>query len=101
MSTARRHTLLLAIVAMLILAVSTARAGNSPAGEADELIKQGFQLRLQGKNAEALELFEKAHRLAPSGKTLGQIGSVEVALRRWVEAEAHLEEALARRDSPW
>jgi hypothetical protein len=92
---------LIIVVAALALSLSAARAADPPASEADELIKQGFQLRLQGKNAEALELFNKAHAFSPSGKTLGQIGSVEVALRRWVDAEAHLQEALARRDSPW
>jgi hypothetical protein len=77
------------------------RAADAPATQADELISQGFKMRIQGKNLEALNLFVKAHALAPSGKTFGQMGSVEVALHRWVDAEAHLDEALARHDSPW
>jgi hypothetical protein len=88
------------IIGVVALSVAAARAAD-PAREADELIKQGFQLRLQGKNAEALQLFEKAHAMAPSGKTIAQIGVAEVALRRWVDAEAHLQDALVRHDSPW
>jgi hypothetical protein len=91
------------MVAMLLVPAPAraAEAPTAPAAHADELIKQGFQLRLQGKNLEALDLFNKAHQVAPSAKTLGQIGSVEVALHRWLEAEAHLTDALARHDSPW
>src|SRR5690349_2291240 len=88
------------VIGALTLSISIARAGD-PSSEADELIKQGFQLRLQAKNAEALELFARAHAIAPSGKTFAQMGVAEVALGHWVDAEAHLEAALARHDSPW
>jgi len=91
---------LIVIVGVVMLSLTGARAAD-PVTEADELIKQGFQLRLQGKTAEALEVFKKAHAISPSGKTLGQLGVAEAALRRWVDAEAHLREALARHDSPW
>jgi hypothetical protein len=91
-----------ALLALLMLSPSIVRAADlPPAGRADELIKQGFQLRLQGKNQEALEVYSKAHQIAPSAKTLGQVGSVELALHRWLDAEAHIEQALARRDSAW
>jgi hypothetical protein len=82
-------------------AASTVSAEPSPTAQADELIAQGFKLRVQGKKVEALELFLRAHALAPSAKTLGQIGSAEAALGRWVDADGHLEEALSRHDSPW
>jgi hypothetical protein len=95
----RMRTALLALV--LVLTGASARAADSPTAQADALIGEGFKLRLQGKNAEALDLFLKAHAVAPSAKTLGQMGSVEVALRRWIDAEAHLEQALTRHDSPW
>jgi hypothetical protein len=89
------------VVVSLLASASARGAADSPVARADQLIAQGFALRLQNKNAEALELFAKAHAIAPSGKTLGQMGSVEVALHRWVDAESHLEEALQRHDSPW
>jgi hypothetical protein len=95
---------LLCIAGSLLLALAAASAvaaEPSPAAQADELIAQGYKLRVQGKKAEALELFLRAHALAPSAKTLGQIGSAEAALGRWVDADGHLEEALSRHDSPW
>jgi hypothetical protein len=89
-------------MALLVgMASSLAYAADSPTAQADALITAGFKLRLQGKNTEALDLFLKAHAIAPSAKTLAQIGSLEVALRRWVEAESHLDQGLARHDSPW
>jgi hypothetical protein len=89
------------IFILLLVAASAARGADSPGAQADDLINQGFQLRLQGKNAEALDLFVRAHALAPSSKTLGQIGSAELALHRWIDAETHLEDALSRKDGPW
>jgi hypothetical protein len=86
---------------ILLFAASVARGADTPGAQADDLINQGFQLRLQGKNAEALDLFMRAHALAPSSKTLGQIGSAELALHRWIDAETHLEDALSRKDGPW
>ncbi len=96
-----RRVQLLVVLGTFAFGTLRAGAADSPTAQADDLIAQGFKLRLQGKNAEALELFTKAHTLAPSAKTLGQIGSVEVALQRWVDAESHLVQALARHDSPW
>jgi hypothetical protein len=98
MATAMRTLIVLGVVLLLVPA---SRAADPAATQADELISEGFKLRIQGKNIEALDLFVKAHALAPSGKTLGQMGSVEVALHRWVDAEAHIDQALARHDSPW
>src|ERR1035438_5559624 len=88
------------IFAAVLLLGGAARAADTNA-QVGELISQGIKLRLQGKNAEALDLFLKAHALVPSARTLGQIGSAEVALHRWTEAERHLEDALSRHDSPW
>jgi len=68
---------------------------------AAELLARGVELRLHGQHADALELFEKAYSIEPSGKALAQIGFAEIALRRWVDAEDHLAQALARHDSPW
>jgi hypothetical protein len=48
-----------------------------------------------------LELLRKAQALEPSSRTLAQLGSVEFALQRWVEAELHLQQALASQDSAW
>lgn len=98
MTTSLRRASILVVV---LLTASAARGADAPNPQVDDLINQGFQLRLQGKNAEALDLFLRAHALAPSSRTLGQIGSAELALHRWVDAETHLEDALSRKDGPW
>ena len=72
-----------------------------PAKDAEELITKGVELRRHGQTAEALELFVKAHALDPSARALAQLGSAEFALHHVVDAEAHLDQALARHDSPW
>lgn len=61
----------------------------------EDLIKRGQELRLQTKPAEALEVFERAHAVAPSTRTLVNIGLAEAALDRWVEAFDHLTAAVA------
>jgi hypothetical protein len=75
-------------------------AAAAPAS-ADALIEQGNALREKHQYEQALELFQKAHALAPSARTLAQIGLAEAKLKRWVEAETHLAAALDSHDTPW
>jgi len=65
------------------------------------MIARGLDLRRQGKPAEALEMFQRAHAIAPSARTLGQMGLVEGTLEHWTDAEDHLTAALAAADDPW
>jgi tetratricopeptide (TPR) repeat protein len=58
-------------------------------------------LRREGRDAEALELFERSFRMAPSPIPLAQIAMAEQALGRWVIANEHLEAALAEEDNGW
>jgi hypothetical protein len=87
------------VLATICLDVGVARA--TPASEADALIDQGIRLRVQGKNAEALELFKQAHLLAPTARTFAQVGLAEGALHQWLEAEDHIVAALSAHDTPW
>jgi hypothetical protein len=73
----------------------------APGDPAEPLIEEGVKLRVEGKHAEALEVFTKAHALSPSARTLAQIGLAEGSLRRWLDAEAHLAAALDAHDTPW
>jgi hypothetical protein len=73
----------------------------APSDPAESLIEQGVKLRTEGKYAEALELFTKAHAESPSARTLAQIGLAEGSLRRWLDAETHISAALAAHDTPW
>jgi tetratricopeptide (TPR) repeat protein len=82
----------LVAAAVLALALSPALA---TAQSADALIDEGIALREQHADAEALDRFERAQALEPSGRALAQIALAEQALGHFVDAQAHLEEALA------
>lgn len=95
-----RRIALIAIF-MVLAGVAQAAEPTQPEAQADELMRQGLELRRQGQNAQALEILQKVETLAPSAIALAQLGSVEFALQKWVEAEGHLEKALGMHDSPW
>jgi hypothetical protein len=76
-----------------------AYAGDEQA--ADALISKGLELRRQGKALDAVEMFEKAHAIAPSPRTFGQLGLAESAVEHWSDAEAHLTAALVSPQDPW
>jgi hypothetical protein len=65
------------------------------------LIDRGVELRRKRDHAGALEVFGRAHMLAPSALTLAQMGLAEEPLRRWEDSEVHLMAALADRSAPW
>ena len=69
--------------------------------DADDLIARGLELRRAAKPGEALELFQRAHGLAPSPRTLGQMGLVETSLEHWFDAETHLTASLATPEDVW
>lgn len=85
------HRALLALLIALVVA-STA-AAQEPTAE--ELLEHGVALREDGRDGEALEIFQRAYRTEPSGHAMTQIALAEQALGRLVDAEAHLTEALA------
>ena len=68
---------------------------------ADALIQQGLEMRRQAKPEEALALFQRAHAVAPSPRTFGQMGLVETSLKRWVDANLHLAVSLTSPDDAW
>jgi hypothetical protein len=69
--------------------------------ESDALIARGVNLREQGHDREALELFERAQALSPTPRATAQIALAQQALGRWVQAEAGLVGALAASSDPW
>jgi tetratricopeptide (TPR) repeat protein len=75
--------------------------GAQEAGDDDRLIATGIALRKEGRDAEALEAFERAQALHPSPRALAQIALAHQALKRWREAERGLLDALSRADDPW
>jgi len=86
----------LAVVAALVLVTAAAHAED-----ADALVTRGLELRVQGKDDQALVLFKRADALAPSPRTRAQVALAEQALGIWVSAEAHLGAALAAQGDPW
>jgi hypothetical protein len=76
-----------------------AEPGAEEQGE-QEMLRRGVSLREQGKDLDALEVFRQAFERWKAPKARAQMGLAEQALGRWVDAEAHLEEALAAAD-PW
>ncbi len=89
------------IVTLLIVAFTNTSRHAAAAGDpAELLIRQGVELRKKGKNAAAVERFQQAYDLAHTARAAAQLGLCEQALERWVDADAHLAEALASSD-PW
>lgn len=68
---------------------------------ADALIARGLELRREKKPQEALEMFQRAHAVDPSPRTLGQMGLVEDTLEHWVDSETHVVAALAVPQDGW
>ena len=89
------------IVVVAACAALTSVAAGAAEPTPDELIARGLELRRQSKPGEALELFRRAQAVAPSPRTLGQLGLVEASLEHWLDAEAHLNAALATPDEAW
>jgi len=70
-------------------------------GSADALITKGLELRQSGQDRQALPLFQEAARKEPTPRATAQVGLCEYALGLWVEAEDHVQKALAGRTDPW
>jgi hypothetical protein len=92
------RALALALAAALSISLTVARAS---AEDAEALVTRGLELRVQGKDDQALVLFRRAEALAPSPRTGAQVALAEQALGIWVPAEVHLAAALAAKDDPW
>ncbi len=88
-------------LAVFFLAALCAVAAGAAEPSTDALIEQGLDLRRDGKPEQALELFRRAHAIAPSPRTFGQMGLVESSLKRWVEGETHLSVSLSNPDDSW
>jgi hypothetical protein len=71
------------------------------AGDPEALIRQGNELRKQGRSEQALPYFRAAYAAARTPRTAGQLGLSEMTIGYWVEAETHLGEALEFPNHPW
>jgi hypothetical protein len=87
----------LVLVALSLWAIPAAAEPQT----AEEWNALGVQHRKNLKPEQALEAFRKAHELAPSAKSRGQLGFVEHDLGQYVFAEQHLLESLSAEADPW
>jgi hypothetical protein len=72
------------------------------AGDADELVKRGVELRRKSQDADALAEFKKAWAISKAPRIEAQMALAEQALGLWVAAEEHVLEALTHTKSdPW
>lgn len=90
--------LAVALSAVLILSLGRARASDT---DEETLIRQGIESRRKRNDVVALELFRKAYDVRRSPRAAAQMGMAEIALGRWVDAEAHLQEAISVPSDPW
>lgn len=86
------------VVLFSVLSASSALAAGT---DADELIRQGVDLRRNGNDAAALQRFQQAFEIGKSPRAMAQIGLAEQALGRWVMAYEHLHQALESASDPW
>jgi hypothetical protein len=82
-----------------VVASSSARAVAQ--GPEDPAAQEGVQLRREGRDAEALAVFERALAIDGSPRTRAQVALAEQALGFWVEAERDLVLALQSGEGPW
>lgn len=79
-----------------------AAASQGESGDrADELIREGVDLRKAGNDEKALESFRSAYQVRPTPRARAQMGMAEQALGRWADAEADLKAALRDAKDPW
>jgi hypothetical protein len=67
----------------------------------EALIREGVQLRREGRDRDALERFTRALAVRRSPRALGQAGLAAHSLGLWVDTERYLLSALEGSDDPW
>ena len=99
----RTYVAALAVVLMLpAWPGGQALAQVVPGGDDPEvLMAEGVRLRKAHDHTGALDLFRRAYQMGPGPKTAAQLGLCEMAVALFVEAEAHLGEALRSTGDPW
>ena len=88
-------------IVTLLLLIEAMAAAAEPNRGVDRAYHTGIELRRHGDDRGALREFRRAYAAAPNPRTLAQIGLAEQALGIWVDAEAHLSEALNAGDDSW
>jgi hypothetical protein len=90
-----------AVALALPLAGGAEAAQRAGSVDNEEIIRRGVELRRKRDEEGALREFRRAYEMSPTARAAAQMGLAERSLHRWVDAEAHLAEALAAREDPW
>lgn len=99
---AARAAALVALFLVGTLAALPQVAGAQPPEQTPEaLIDRAIDLRTRGDDVAAHDLLARAFAQSPTPRATAQLGLVEQALGRWVEAERHIAQALAHREDEW
>jgi hypothetical protein len=85
-----------ALVFVAVLCAYPAAAEDTAA-----IVKHGIELRVQGKDREALAEFERARAIKETPRIVAQIGLAEYALGLWLPSAEHLAAALKEERDPW
>jgi hypothetical protein len=75
--------------------------GWSQSSTPEAHLQRGVALRRESHDVEALAEFRAAWEASHEARARAQMGLAEQSLGRWLEAEAHLDEALAAVGDPW
>ncbi|HZO15846.1 MAG TPA: PEGA domain-containing protein [Polyangiaceae bacterium] len=90
----------LLVAAVLLLVASGAQAQDDAEAKGRELATEAMGHYKEGAYEQALEKFEAARKVYPSGQVLRLTGYTLMALGRWLQAADALEEALASKLKP-
>jgi hypothetical protein len=93
-----RSRIVVGAVLSLLVHASVAAAQETTAA-AD--IERGVKLMNQSDFAGALDAFSAAREKSPSAEAVSRMAMAEQGLKRWADAEIHIEIALSQADDPW
>ena len=86
---------------LVLVAAGAPRTALTQEEDPESLIRQGVELRRKGDDLRAEGYFKRAYRLARTPRSAAQLGLVELALEKDVEANQYLTEALSDTDDGW
>jgi hypothetical protein len=94
-----RTALAASAVTTLLLILGATTASGADRDQSD--IDRGLKLMDKADFAGALDAFRSAHDKSPTPESQARIALAEQGLKRWVDAEVHLNAALSQKDDAW
>jgi hypothetical protein len=95
------RVMVFACACVLAASAVVGRGAHAASDDVDSLLRQGVELRRQGKAQEALEIFQRAAAIRATPRVMAQVGLAEQELGLWATAEVHLKGALDSPSDPW